>query len=223
MKAMGWIRRTFRASLLPMAGMVAPIAFTIGCGTLKMDVEAPPLPTIPTAENELVRADYVAMTQTKDGKGMLAVRITNKSSGPIEVGGNQGAALPAMGDNKAWLVFKGHSDVARFAKTDLKVELKGTGEADVSVDVPEEGTFELPPGKSKVVLIGFQLAGGSKELAVDLQPLIVTDSVHDSQGNLRTLYLRAPVVTIADLKSRAKEFLENTKVGFQLNSDDLVK
>lgn len=204
-----------------LAALAAILAGSAGCSTLKMNVEAPPLPTIPSAENELVRADYMGMTQGKDGRGVLAVRMTNKSSRPLPIGGNQGGAIPTTGDNKAWLVFRGHSDVARFAQTGVKLELTGTGEAKLDVDVPEEGTFELPPGGSKVVLIGFQAAPGEKELTVDLQPLVATGGVHDSEGRLRTLYLTAPIVTAEGLKSRAKEFLESTKFGFQLNSNDL--
>lgn len=194
---------------------------SVGCGTVNLTVDSPPLPTIPSAENDLARADYVAMTQGKNGKGLLAVRLTNLTDAPIRVGGYQGAVVPTMGDDKAWLVFRGHSDVARFASTDLKVELKGTGETSVEIDVPDEGTYELPPHKSRIVLIGFQLAGDSKELAVDLQPLIMTESVHDDQGNLRPLVLRAPVVGLESIKQRAKNFLENTKLGFQLTSDDV--
>lgn len=200
---------------------ILAVCLLSGCGTVNMTVDAPPLPTIPTVENHMARADYVAMTQTKDGKGLLAVRLTNITDAPIRVGGYQGAAVPTMGDDKAWLVFRGHSDVARFAATDLKVELKGTGEADVQVDVPDEGTYELPPQKSRIVLIGFQLDGDSKELAVDLQPIVMTESVHDEDGNLRPLVLRAPVADIESIKQRAKEFLENTKVNFQLTSDDI--
>lgn len=187
----------------------------MGCSTLDVRVDTPtPLET-PAVENQIVRAEYVAMSTPIEGKGTLAVRFTNRSTEPIELGGDQGASLPTSDGNKAWLVYRGHEDLKRLGETQLQLQLSA-GDARVSVDVPEEGAITLAPGQSKVIVLGYELVENERELAIDLYPLLMNQSARDDRGQMQTLHLRIPVGGAPTLTNQAKNFVENTKLNLSL-------
>ena len=194
------------------------MACAAGCEHLGLRVDAPKLPAAPSAENDLVRAEYVAMVGPDAGKGVVAVRMTNKTDKPIMLGGSQGADIPTKDKNKAWLAYKGSNDLKRFAKTDMSLELQGT-DATVSVNVPAEGMTELGPNQSRLVLVAYELTEGTKNLSIDLSPVVSSNSVHAPSGQLRTLDMTIPILDKATIKQQAKDLINQTKVGFQIGGD----
>lgn len=194
------------------------MACVVGCEHVGLRVDAPKLPPLPSAENDLVRAEYIAMVGPDAGKGVIAVRMTNKITTPIMLGGSQGAKIPTKDANKAWLAYRGSDDLKRFTKTDMLLELQGA-DATVSVNVPPEGMTELGPNQSRVLLVAYELSNGSKTLSIDLSPVVSSNSVHAPSGQLRTLNLTIPIMDRASIKQQAKDLINQTKVGLQIGGN----
>lgn len=198
------------------------VVCVVGCEHVGVRVDAPKLPAAPKAENDLVRAEYVAMVGPDSGKGVVAVRMTNKTDKPIMLGGSQGADIPTKDKNKAWLAYRGSDELKRFAKTDMSLELQGL-DATVSVNVPPEGVTELGPNQSRLVLVAYQMAEGTKDLSIDLSPVVSSNSVHAPSGQLRTLDMTIPILDRPTIAQQAKDLINQTKVGFQLGGNDTTK
>lgn len=194
----------------------------VGCEHIGVRVDAPKLPTPPTAENDLVRAEYVSMLGPESGKGIIAIRMTNKTDKPIMLGGSQGADIPTKDKNKAWLAYRGSEDLKRFAKTDMSLEFQGA-DALLSVKAPPEGVTELGPNQSRLVLVAYQMADGSKDLSIDLSPVVSSSSVHGPSGQLRTLDMTIAILDRPTIAQQAKDLINQTKVGLQLGGNDTTK
>lgn len=205
---------------MSLAWSICSVLMLVGCEHPQVRVEPPPMPAPPTAENDLIRAEYVAMTPGVQGRGVVALRVTNKTTETISIGGTQGASIPAKDGTKAWLVYRGDNDISRLSKTGVSIELHG-GEAKVDVDVPDEGVMPLTAGASRMVLVAFEMPETVKDLSIDLSPIVVSNSVHSPDGQLRALYLTVPVKDRPSLREQAKKMIEQTKFGFQLTSDDI--
>lgn len=193
----------------------------VGCTHVDTRVEHPPIPTLPAAENDLIRVESLGATRSKDGTGLLAVRVTNKADHPISIGGHQDASLPAKNGGKAWLVYRGSESISRYARSEVTVQLNA-GDANVELDVPEEGESPLGVGASRTVLVRFEADPNADQIEVDLSPVVVGSSVHRPDGELRALYLAVPFLDARSLKTEALKWLNQTKVGFQLTSDDVM-
>jgi hypothetical protein len=190
-----------------------------GCEHVGVRVDPPNLPAPPSVECDLVRAESVGITTLRQGEGVLAVRLTNKSDKPISMGGDSGAVIPAKDGVKARLVYRGEENLDRFLGAASRLELRN-GELKVSVDLPEAGMTVLPPGESRVVLVAFQAPPGAAAVSVDVSPLLRGESVHSPDGKCRAMYLDVPIVDGKTIMGNMKTLIEQTRFGFQVTSDD---
>jgi hypothetical protein len=199
----------------------AILLLVTGCEHASVRVNPPaPLP-VPEAQNDQVVARYRGMVGPRQGKGLIAVEITNKSDRPIPIQGEQGALVPTKNDQRAWLVFRESDDLKRFLSPEMTLDLEGP-EAKLTLNVPSAGIRDLPPGESTVLLVAYALTPAAEELSFDLSPVVSTGNVHDEKGDLRALYLTVPMKDRPTIVDQAKHYINNTSLGVNLTSDDVM-
>ena len=196
--------------------LVAMALATLGCGTFRMTADPPMAISGPSIENARLRAECIGKTKLLN-KDVLIVRLENKSSEAIAISGDSGACLPTLGNNKACLMYRDHAEDAAKGAT-----LGASLQDGLFVEMPKAGPRTLEPGESTAVFVQFEMAGDSRELAVDLKPLVAEGSVHDAEGNLDTLYLTIPIDATPTLAEKARRLIRETKFGFQLTSNDVM-
>lgn len=197
------------------------LVLLVGCEHASVRVQPPAPLAQPQVENDQVVARFRGMVGPQQGKGVIAVEITNKTDQPIPIQGEQGALVPTKNDQRAWLVFRDSDDLKRFLKSDLTLELEGP-EAKLSLDVPASGIRPLPPGQSTVLLVAYALTPAAEELSFDLSPVVSAGEVHDAKGDLRTLYMTVPMKDRPTIVDQAKHYINNTSLGVNLTSDDIM-
>ncbi len=184
----------------------------IGCEHAQVRVTPPPAPPQPVVENDLVVARYRGMVGPHNGKGVIAVQITNKTEKPISVRGEQGGPIPTKNDQRAWLVYRDNEDLKRYLQSDLTLQIEGP-DATLTMDVPKDGVIQLEPGKSTMVLVAYALTPAAEDLSFDLSPVVCQGECHDADGNLRALYLTVPIKDRPTIAKQAKDYLNNTILG----------
>jgi hypothetical protein len=195
---------------------------SIGCEHAQVRVTPPAAAIQPEAENDLVVARYRGMVGPHQGKGVIAVQITNKTEKPIAVRGEQGGPIPTKNDQRAWLVYRDNEDLKRYLQSDLTLQIEGP-DATLTMDVPKDGIIQLEPGKSTMVLVAYSLTPAAEDLSFDLSPVVCQGDCHDADGNLRALYLTVPIKDRPTIVKQAKDYLNNTNFGINLTSDDLMQ
>jgi hypothetical protein len=195
---------------------------SIGCEHAQVRVTPPAAIPQPEAENDLVVARYRGMVGPHNGKGVIAVQITNKTEKPITIRGEQGGPIPTKNDQRAWLVYRDNEDLKSYLQSDLSLKIDGP-DATLTMDVPKDGVIELEPRKSTMVLVAFSLTPAAEDLSFDLSPVVCQGNCHDADGHLRALYLTVPMKDRPTIVKQAKDYLNNTNFGINLTSDDLMQ